>query len=250
MYTIDKLAKITGLSKRTLRFYEETGLLENVPRSESGYRLYGKKEVDRLQQILFYKALGFSLEEIKKAIFADAYDFSKALKKQRAILLEKKLEIDQLLNAVEMSLKNQQGEMNMSDEEKFTALKKAAIKENEEKYGEEIRQKYGDDVIDKSNKKYANLTKEDMTKLKELEEDLFLNLAKVRKSHSIPSPEAKKAFEDHRMWLNFSWPSYSKEAHRGLAEMYVADERFAKYYNDKGEGNALLLKEIIDYYAK
>ena len=139
----------------------------------------------------------------------------------------------------------------MSNKEKFEGFKKEKLKENEEKYGKEIRNKYGKETVEASNKKFMNLSEEDFNEMQRLESEVFENLLKVSDTGDLDSEEAKKVYENHKNWLCFSWPSYSKEAHAGLAEMYVADERFAKYYNDKaGKEVVEILRDIIVKYTK
>ena len=107
------------------------------------------------------------------------------------------------------------------------------------------------ETVEASNKKFMNLSEEDFNEMQRLESEMFDNLLKVSDSGDLDSEEAKKVYENHKKWLCFSWPSYSKEAHAGLAEMYVADERFAKYYNDKaGKLVVETLRDIIVKYAK
>ena len=139
----------------------------------------------------------------------------------------------------------------MSNKEKFEGLKKAGLEENERKYGKEIRDKYGDETVEASNKKFMNMSEEDFNKMNKIEEEIFKGLLEVIRTSDLESNEAKEVYENHKKWLSFTWPSYSKEAHIGLAEMYVADERFAKYYNDKaGKEVVNTLREIIVRYAK
>ena len=97
-YSIKKLSEIAGVSTRTLRYYDEIGLLKPARVSSSGYRIYGKKQVDILQQILFYKELGMSLDEIKEIIQNPNFDRINALKEHKIKLLEKRKQIDMLLD--------------------------------------------------------------------------------------------------------------------------------------------------------
>ena len=97
-YSIKKLSEIAGVSTRTLRYYDEIGLLKPARVSSSGYRIYGKKQVDILQQILFYKELGISLDEIKEIIQNPNFDRINALKEHKIKLLEKRKQIDMLLD--------------------------------------------------------------------------------------------------------------------------------------------------------
>ena len=95
------------------------------------------------------------------------------------------------------------------------------------------------------------MKEEDFKEMNTVEEEMFNALLEVVNKGDLDSEEAKKVYENHKKWLSFTWPSYSKEAHIGLAKMYVADERFAKYYNDKsGKEVVNTLKDIIVKYAK
>lgn len=244
------MAKLAGVSTRTLRYYDEIGLLKPCRINSSGYRIYGQEEVDLLQQILFYREMDMRLEEIRKIISQKEFNIDKALENHYSQLIAKREQIDQLIATIEKTIDTRKGERNMSDKEKFEGFKKESIKQNEESYGKEIREAYGDEVVNASNKKFMNMTGEDYNRMQEVEEELFLALKEVLKTRDLTSVEAKTAFEKHKEWLGFTWNFYSKEAHVGLASMYVADERFMKYYDEKvGEGAAELLLEIIKKYA-
>ncbi|QSX09152.1 MerR family transcriptional regulator [Alkalibacter rhizosphaerae] len=250
-YTIQKLAKLAGVTPRTLRYYDEIGLLKPCRSSSSGYRIYGKKEVDLLQQILFYRSMDMPLEEIQKLLYSDAFDFEGALVEHRKNLLEKRDEIERLIATVELTISHHKGESIMSDKQKFEGFKKQKLVENEQKYGKEIREKYGDKTVAESNKKFMNLTQEDMEKMNKLEVDLIELLRELSETKDIKSDAAKKAYELHREWLCFSWPTYQPQAHVGLAEMYVADQRFAAYYQEKaGMDVAELLRDVIVEHAR
>lgn len=249
-YTIKALAKLAGVSTRTLRYYDEIGLLKPCRINSSGYRIYGQEEVDLLQQILFYREMDMKLEEIRKIISQKGFNIDKALENHYSQLIAKRQQIDQLIATIEKTIDTRKGERSMSDKEKFEGFKKEAMKQNEESYGKEIREAYGDEVVNASNKKFMNMTEEDYTKMQQVEEELFESLKEVIKTKDLSSMEAKNAFEKHKEWLGFTWNFYSKEAHVGLASMYVEDERFTKYYDEKlGEGATKMLWEIINKYA-
>ena len=150
-YTIQKLSRLAGVSTRTLRYYDEIELLKPARISSSGYRIYGKEEVDKLQQILFYRELGVSLDSIKNIITSPSFDGVVALKEHREKLLEKRKQLDLLITNVDKTISLTEGRIKMSDEEKFEGFKQKIIDDNEKKYGKEIRKKYGNDVIHKSN---------------------------------------------------------------------------------------------------
>ena len=250
-YTIKKLAEMAGVSTRTLRYYDEIGLLKPCRVNSSGYRIYGEKEIDILQQILLYRSMDIKLEDIQNIIANPNFNICQSLIEHRESLISRRNQLDQLILTVEKTIEYKKGEISMSNKEKFEGFKKEKLKDNEEKYGKEIRDKYGKETVEASNKKFMNLSEEDFNEMQRLEAEVFENLLKVSDSGDLDSEEAKKVYENHKKWLCFSWPSYSKEAHAGLAEMYVADERFAKYYNDKADKEVVeILRDIIVKYAR
>lgn len=248
-YTVQKLGKMAGVSTRTLRYYDEIGILKPARINSSGYRIYGEKEVDRLQQILFYRELGVSLESIKEIITSPSFDGTAALREHREKLLEKREQLNMLIANVDKTIAATEGRIKMSNKEKFEGFKQKMIDENEKKYGEEIREKYGDETIDKSNKKLKNMTEEQYAELEKLGRDVIETLSKAFETGDPEGELAQKAADLHRQWLSYSWPSYSKEAHAGLAQMYVDDERFTAYYDKNQPGLAAFLRDAILIYT-
>ncbi|MBI6871783.1 MerR family transcriptional regulator [Clostridium aciditolerans] len=248
-YTVQKLGKMAGVSTRTLRYYDEIGILKPARINSSGYRIYGEKEVDRLQQILFYRELGVSLESIKEIITSPSFDGTAALREHREKLLEKREQLNMLIANVDKTIAATEGRIKMSNKEKFEGFKQKMIDENEKKYGKEIREKYGDETIDKSNKKLKNMTEEQYAELEKLGRDVIETLSKAFETGDPEGELAQKAADLHRQWLSYSWPSYSKEAHAGLAQMYVDDERFTAYYDKNQPGLAAFLRDAILIYT-
>ena len=183
-YTILKLAHLAGISTRTLRYYDEIDLLKPARMSSSGYRIYSQKEVDQLQQILFYKELGVGLDEIKQIINNPQFDDMQALQDHYQKLLEKRAQIDLLIHNVQSTIAMKKGEKPMTNKEKFQGLKQQLIKENEQKYGKEIREKYGDEKINRSNKQFANLSEEEFNQMNELGQQILEKLAIAMKTNN------------------------------------------------------------------
>lgn len=249
-YSISQLSKIAGISTRTLRYYEEIGLLLPVRTSNSHYRVYGEKEINLLQQILFYRELEIPLTIIKSIVTRDDFDPVKALHQHKEVLLEKKKQLEQLINNVNMTLSSYEGGITMSDQAKFEGFKKEMIRKNEEQYGEEIHTKYGAEKVEAYNKKFASLSKEEWDKAAQLENELMANLKEAMLNGSTTCEAAKNAVSLHRQWLNF-FGNYTNEAHIGLGKMYVEDERFTAYYEEKaGKGAAQFLSNAIEAYYK
>lgn len=251
-YTINKLAGMSGVSTRTLRYYDQIKLLCPKRISSNGYRIYGEAEVDLLQQILFYRELGLTLEEIGHILKDPKYDKNKALEGHLSALLLRKNQIEMLINNVTKTISSLKGEIIMSDNEKFEGFKQKMIDDNETAYSKEIREKYGDDVVDASNAKIKGMSKEQMEKAEELRIE-YESLLKIAFEKGDPaSDEAQKACDLHRQWICVFWKDgmYSKEAHKGLAEMYVADERFTAYYDKIALGCAMFLRDAINIYCR
>ncbi|QGU95960.1 MerR family transcriptional regulator [Clostridium bovifaecis] len=249
-YTVQKLAKLAGVSTRTLRYYDEIGILKPARINSSGYRIYGEMEVNRLQQILFYRELGVSLDKIKDIVTSPSFDGSKALREHREKLLEKREQLDILIANVDKTIALTEGRIKMSDKEKFEGFKQKMIDDNEKKYGKEIREKYGNDTVDKSNAKVKNMTQEEYEEVTSLESQVKETLAEAFKTGNPAGELAQKAADLHKQWLTYYWSSYSKEAHAGLAQMYVDDERFRAYYDKEQPGIAEFLRDAILIYTE
>ena len=249
-YSINELSKIAKISTRTLRYYHEIDLLKPKRINSSGYRIYGENEVDKLQQILFYKAMGFKLEDIRNIVNSPSFDIMLALDNHKKELIKKRDEIDLLIENVEKTISYKKGEIKMSDKEKFEGFKKDLVKQNEEKYGKEIREKYGDKQVDQSNRKMLGLSEEEFRKFEQLGRDIIEKLKEAMEENNPSGEKAQEACELHKKWLGYSWNFYTKEAHRSLGEMYVSDERFKKYYDNNKLGMAEFFRNALDIYTK
>lgn len=248
-YTVQKLGNISGVSTRTLRYYDEIGLLKPSRINSSGYRIYGRPEVEKLQQILFYRELGISLESIRDIINAPGFNSITALRDHREKLVLKRELLNKLIDNVEKTIAEKEGGCKMTDIEKFEGFKQELIEENERKYGEEIRAKYGNEVIDKSNKKLKGMSKAQYEEAQKLASDILEVLEDAVKTGDPAGELAQKASDLHRQWLCHYWDSYSREAHAGLAQMYTEDERFTAYYDKKQPGTAAFLRDAILIYT-
>lgn len=242
-YTIKKMSEISGVSPRTLRFYDEIGLLKPARINSSGYRIYGKKEVDRLQHILFYRTMAFKLEDIQEVLDNPSFDHQKALIKHQQMLLEKRAQIDTLLTTVQQTLDMYEGGRKMSDKEKFEGFKQQKLKENEESYGQEIRQKYGKKKVTASNEKWMNMDKETYEEMQTVEKQMLFDLTLYLKEPEDESL-ADRIFQAHKKWLSYSWPEYQPKAHKGLGMMYEADERFTAYYDYYDERRVMVQQKL------
>ncbi|HOJ10658.1 MAG TPA: MerR family transcriptional regulator [Clostridiales bacterium] len=248
-YTVQKLGKIAGISTRTLRYYDEIGILKPARINSSGYRIYGQSEVDRLQQILFYRELGVSLNEIKDIVTVPSFDKHKALQEHREKLLEKRKQLDLLIANVDKTIALAEGRVKMTDTEKFEGFKQKMIDDNERKYGIEAREKYGDQAFNKSIQKIKGMSEEQYEESVRLGNEVIETLHTAFKTGNPAGDLAQKAADLHRQWLSFFWDSYTKEAHAGIAQMYVDDDRFTAFYDKNQPGAAKFLRDAILIYT-
>lgn len=248
-YTVQKLGRIAGISTRTLRYYDEIGILKPARINSSGYRIYGQGEVDRLQQILFYRELGVSLESIKEIITSPSFNGVNALKEHRESLLEKREQLNLLILNIDKTIALTEGRINMTDKEKFDGFKQKLVDDNEKKYGKEIRKKYGEEVVNKSNNKVKGMSKEQVEESTRLATEIKETLGSAFKTGDPAGELAQRAADMHRQWLCLYWDSYTKEAHAGVAQMYVDDERFTAYYDEKQPGTAAFLRDAVLVYT-
>ena len=252
-YSINELAKLAGISTRTLRYYDKQGLLKARRNPENNYRYYEESEVDQLQKILFLKLFDLPLEQIKQVMQTSPKTQYQVLRNQRSKLVAQEQYLDDLIRNLDKTLATMKGEAQMTDTEKFATLKKEMINKNERQYGAEIRKKYGDAQIDFSNDKFSSLSADELAHFKKLSAEILTELKNFDNSAGVKQAAAKHIFDLHKEYLLTIWPKgqYSGEAHKNLARMYVCDTRFNKYYAE-GTGNpdaAKILKAIIDYYA-
>ncbi len=248
-FSVSELASLAGVSRRTLHYYDEIGLLSPKRAQFSKYRLYGEEDVERLQQIMFYRQFDFSLEEIREVLCAENYNACEHFEKHLSALLEKKKQIDALINNVQKTISSIKGEIFMSNKEKFEGFKKNLIDENEKKYGKEIREKYGDEEVNASNAKMMNMSEEDYAKVTALSNELNEKLKQATLIGDAKSALAMEVAELHRKWLCYFWKEYSVESHIGLVNMYCEDERFREYYEKITPGAAEFIRDAVTNFC-
>ena len=249
-YTIKKLASMAGVSTRTLRYYDEIGLLRPKRINTSGYRIYGASEVDQLQQILFFRALGLELGVIADLLQSPSFDRPRALEGHLEELKERKRQLDLLIRNVESTIKNEKGEITMTDQDKFEGLKIELVRENERKYGGETRRLYGEDAVNMSNKQLLDMSEAAYREMENLGDRIKADLEKAVMHGILPDSEAgRDIVRAHKTWLMNTWKEYSPEAHKNLTEMYVSDERFTAYYDGAVKGCAVFLRDAAHAWA-
>lgn len=241
---IKEVADLVGISVRTLQYYDKIGLLKPAEKSEAGYRLYTEDNLSTLQQILFFRELDFPLKRIKEIIQSPSYDQEKALKMQRDMLLERREQIDQMVQTIDKTIRHMKGEITMSKEEKFKGFD---FSKNE--YEEEARERWGDEAVDRSNRAINNMTKEEQQQLGEKMNAIYRNLAAIR-DQDPDSEEAQASIEKwYHLLSKMMGRQCTPEVFKSIGQMYVYDERFTKNIDQFGEGLAKFMSEAMEIYA-
>lgn len=218
MKTVRETARLSGVSVRTLHYYDSIGLLRPAGTTEAGYRLYGEEELKKLQQILFFRELGFPLADIRRILSDPGFDSRKALLEHRSLLTMERDRLDGLLRLVDKILK---GEQSMS----FQEFDSTAIEAARRKYAEEAKERWGNtEAWRESEKKTASYGPKDWTEIQSQMEEIFRAFA----------AEMKKPPEDPAV-----------QALAGLGGLYVSDERFRKNIDRYGEGLAEFISRAI-----
>lgn len=248
-YTVKQISDLAGITTRTLRHYDKIGLLKPARINSSGYRIYTSNEVDLLQQILFFRALDMPLKKIVKIINDDTFDNLSALKEHKIKLQKKQHNLNALIDTLEKTIDATEEGKNMKDKDKFEGFKDKLIDDNEKKYGKEVRSKYGDEIVDRSNTKLKGMSQDQMERADALAVEIIETLKAAFLTGDPSSDIAQKAVLLHKEWLQCYWPTYSKEAHAGIAQMYVDDERFTAYYDVDQPGIAKFLRDAVMIYV-
>lgn len=197
-YTVNELAQLSGVSGRTLRYYDSIDLLKPARIACNGYRIYGQEQVDRLQQILFYRALEVPLEEIKQMLDDRHFDRYTALQQHLQVLTEKKTRLEGLIATIEKTIRAMEGEYPMKDKEKFEGLKQQVLAENRAKYGKELDEKYGAVQMAASEEKVANMSQEQWNAQKAEEWEIASLLKEAMELGDPACVQAQRACDLHR----------------------------------------------------
>lgn len=242
MKTVKCVSDLTGVSVRMLHHYDKIGLLTPAKISDSGYRLYSQKNLMELQQILFFKELDFSLEDIKSIIKSPVFDRKKALSKQKELLILKKDRINNLIKLIDKTLK---GENNMSFEE----FNNSEIQRLQEEYSKEVKEKYGETSQYKELKeKTANYSKNEWNDLYSKLNNIFKSFSEIMQN----SPDCKEVQDLVAKLQEFISSNYyycSDEMLSNLGQMYVCDDRFRKNIDKIKSGLAEYVNKAIKIYC-
>jgi DNA-binding transcriptional MerR regulator len=242
-HTVGEVARLAGVSVRTLHHYDEIGLLMPPERSDSGYRIYGERHLADLQQVLFFKELGFGLEQIRRIMRDPSFDRREALEIQRGLLAEKAAQMTRMVGAVDAALGALERGTPMDEKDMFEVFGDFDPKE----YEAEAAERWGDtDAYEESARRTKRYTKDDWKKVL-AEADAISAAIVAIMDDGVPADgqRAMGVAEQHRLQIDRRFYPCSLETHVGLAEMYVADPRFTANYEKIHPGMARYLCDAI-----
>lgn len=244
-YQIKEFAKLTGVSVRTLHYYDEIKLLEPAFVDEqNGYRFYDEKSLECMQEILFYRELDFSLKSISEILTSSNYNKQAALEKQKKLLILKKDRLEKIISAIDNAAKGEIFDMNVFDNSDFISERN--------KYAAEAKEKWGKTAAYKEyEKKSSAYSKEKYNELNSAISDIFGEFAECfrsgEKAYDANTQALVKKLQD---FITENYYRCTDEILAGLGKMYIADERFKTNIDSHGSGTAEFVSAAIDAYCK
>jgi len=227
--SVGEVARLSGVSIRTLHHYDEIGLLSPGGRTKAGYRRYASEDLERLQQILCYRSLGFDLREIATILDDPHTDPLEHLRRQRELLESRIQDLGKMARTVEKMMEAKKMGISLSPDEMFEVFGEHDPTE----HAEEVEQRWGTtDAFAESRRRTASYRKEDWKRLGQEAEEIGAGFAKAR------------------LHIARWFYACSHEMHERLGEMYVADPRFAKHYEDRQVGLAVYVRDAIAANAR
>lgn len=246
-YTVNKLAKMSGVSKRTLRFYDEIGILKPAYYGDNQYRYYEEAQLLTLQQILFYRELGIPLADIKRILSSDDFNTLKALESHKQILKRDLVRTKTLIQTIDKTIEHLTGKTKMKNEEFYYGFDSEIQKEHEKSLVEQgiVSQEF----LDECNKKVKNWSdKQKHDFIQDIDRVMNALVAAMEKKLSSSSYEVQKLLEEHYVWLTRSWTP-NKEKYLGLIELYQTPD-FRKFYDKRHPDLLDYLVKAMHFYAQ
>lgn len=242
---IKEFAKLTGVSVRTLHYYDEIGLLKpSFVEEQNGYRLYDEKSLERMQEIMFYRELDFTLKSISEILSSPGYDKQQALEEQKKLLILKKNRLERLISAIEDAGKGGNVmSLSVFDNSEFEAAR--------QQYEEETKVKWGDTpVYQEYSEKTSSYSPEKWCKVNVGMDSIMDEFAECVNNGVDPSdPSAQALVKKWQDYITENFYECTKEILSGLGKMYVADERFSENMDKHGKGTAEFMSEAIRLYC-
>ena len=240
-HSVGRIADLAGVSVRTLHHYDEIGLLSPGERGATGYRVYEERDIERLQRILFYRELGFTLKEIAVIVDDPRAGAIGHLERQRKLLDERIQRLRAMVAAIDREMEARKMDVDLTPEERLEVFGDFVP----EAHAEETRERWGDtEAYRQSRRRVSSYTKENWLEIRTEHEEISARFAAHFESGAAPeSEEAMAAAETHRLHISRWFYDCGHEMHLGLTEMYVADERFRANYDALAEGLSEFIRD-------
>jgi DNA-binding transcriptional MerR regulator len=242
LLTVGDVARLSGVTVRTLHHYDRIGLVTPSGRTRAGYRLYGEGDLDRLHAVLGYRELGFALEQITDLLDGTA-DPLAHLRRQHGLVRSRIEQLQRLLRGLEKEMEAHMSGMRLTPQEKFEVFGD----HDPDEYADEARDRWGDtDAYRQSAQRTASYSKDDWLRIKAEGDAVTQRFADLfTAGASADGPQAAAAVREHREHISRWFYDCSPQMQRGLAEMYVADDRFRRTYDDRAQGLAQWIHDAV-----
>lgn len=242
-YTIKEIADLAGVTTRTIRYYDEIGLLEPALTGDNGYRYYDQDSLLRLQQILFFRELDVPLKEIELIMNGPNYDLLSALGNHRSALQGKVRRLETLIDTLDKTVASIKGEGSMSDKDVFEGF-------DESQYEEEVRERWGDSPrYAESQAKWSSYSEEQKEAIKAEGGRLTVMMVSKDPKASPDDADVQAAVGEYHAYLNQYFYTCELSFLRVLADNWVQDPRFAINYEKIREGGAAFVREAVHIYC-
>lgn len=243
-YTVKQLSSLAGVTKRTLRYYDQIGLLQPSSHGANGYRYYGEEALLRLQQILFYRELDFSLEQIKATLEEPNFDLLEALSSHREALMERIEQTQRLIVTVDNTIRHIRGEIQMSKQDFYSGFDE----EKQKEYTRRARERWGEEAMRRTKDWNAYTAEQKNEILAEGHEITMGVVANMDKDAS--SPEVQYWIGRWHQSINDNFYACSLEIFEALGHGYVQDPEFKAFYENIHTGLAEFMEKAMTYYCQ
>jgi DNA-binding transcriptional MerR regulator len=242
-YTIKQLAELAGVTPRTLRYYDEIGLLSPAQTGANGYRLYNQGSLLQLQQILFFRELDMPLKDIQQILSRPDFDLLQALETHRLALRKRSQRLSQLIDTLDQTIATLKGEWIMNEKDYFAGF-------DHSQYEEEAQKRWGQtQAYQQSQARYKSYSKEQKAALIAQSAEITLRMVPVDASIQPDDPTVQQAIADYHAYINKNFYDCDVAFLRNLADMWVEDPRFAKTYDSIRAGGAVFARQAVQIYC-
>ncbi|CCH85732.1 HTH-type transcriptional activator tipA [Modestobacter italicus] len=246
-WTVGELARLAGITVRTLHHYDRIGLVRPSERTSAGYRSYDGRDLDRLQQVLVYRELGFPLEEVATLLDDPDADPAAHLRRQHRLLRDRLERTQAMVAAVEKEMEARQMGISLTPEERFEVFGER----DPAQYDAEVEERWGDtEAWAQSRRRTSAYTKDDWLRITTEAAGVEQRFAEALRS-GVPADAATALdlAEEHRQHISRWFYDCPPEMHAGLGRMYVEDPRFTAHYDDIAPGLAQYVSTAVQANA-